>query len=133
MSSEFKYLVNPTDKTFEFQYNSHIYDVPAKSRKLFLKEVADHGEKRSYVLTDPEFDADGNVISVGNDILKYCYTEEANTVNPVGQSEPILVERSKETVGSTEDLLLDKSKLPTHLKSQVHSQPKFRQADKKAE
>lgn len=102
ISSEFKYLVNPTDKSHSFQYDGVEYIVPPMSRRLLLKAVAEHGEKRSYSLTDHSFGPDGQVSDPGNAILKRCYCEDANVINPVTISEPIVVEKSK---GTAADLM----------------------------
>lgn len=108
--SDFKYLVNATKSDFVFQFDSIEYVVPAMSRKLMLKEVAEHGEKRSIFLSDPKFDSDGNVISPGNDVYKKCYCEDADVVSPVNSHEPILVEKNKDKVDNLADLSVDPEK-----------------------
>lgn len=110
MNTEFKYLNNPTSKDFSFQFDSLEYVVPAKTRKLMLAHVADHGEKRSYGLTDPELDEDGNVLNSGNDVYKRCYAEDANVENQIGYSEAIIVERSKDSAADAVSLSVDPSK-----------------------
>ncbi len=110
MNTEFKYLCNPMDKDFSFQFDSMEYTVPAKKRKLFTKEVADHGEKRSYYLSDPVIGEDGEVISAGNDVIKRCYTQEADVENPIGYSEPVLVERNKEQFSDAASLSVSPEK-----------------------
>jgi len=122
--SDFRYLVNPTDKEFKFQFDSVEYNVPPKSKKLMLKEVADHGEKRSIFLTDPQIDADGNVISPGNDVFKTCYAEDADVVSPVNSHQPILVEKNKDKVTNNVELSIDPSKpLKKSARSQIKMSP----------
>jgi len=94
--SEFKWLVNPGDKEFLFQHNGTQYVVPAKSRKLLMSEVADHGAKRSYSLTDPVIDESGAILKTGNDVIQKCFAQEADVVDPVEYHEPILIEKSKD-------------------------------------
>ena len=110
MNTEFKYLCNPMDKDFSFQFDSVEYTVPAKKRKLFTKEVAEHGEKRSYCLSDPVIGEDGEVISAGNDVIKRCFTQEADVENPIGYSEPVLVEKSKDLVSDAVSLSVSPDK-----------------------
>lgn len=110
MSSEFKWLVNPSDKDFEFQHDSKIYEVPARSQKLMLAGAADHGMKRSFYLTDPQFKEDGTIASGGNDVMRRCEVRDADVVNQVGFNQPIMVEKSKDDVSDVVSLSIDPSK-----------------------
>lgn len=109
IGDSFKYLVNPTNRTFTFQFDSQIYEVPARSKKLFLKEVAEHGEFRSMGLTDPKWDKDGNLMDPGNAVIKACHCEEADSVAPVEEQAPIVLEESDKSV-SEEALFVDPNK-----------------------
>ena len=110
MDGEFKWLCNPTKKDFVFQYDSRIYEVPRMSKRLFPADVTEHGLKRSFYLTDPEFDNEGNVVKTGNDVVKMCYTEEANTMSGIKFQEPIIVEASRDSVDDAQSLSVDPTK-----------------------
>jgi len=110
MNNEFKWLCNPTKKHFIFQFDSVEYEVPAQSRKLFPAVVASHGLKASYGLTDPEFDRDGNVVKAGNDVYCRCRLEDADVMNPIGYSEPVILERSRDTARDVVSLSVDPEK-----------------------
>lgn len=110
MDGEFKWLCNPTNEDFVFQYDSRVYEVPRMSKRLFPADVTEHGLKRSFYLTDPEFDNDGNVTKTGNDVAKRCYTEEANTMSGIKFQEPIIIEVSKDTVEDVKLLSVDPNK-----------------------
>lgn len=110
--SEFKWLNNPTEKKFIFQHNSQIFEVPAKNRRLFPAHIADHGMKRSYGLTDPVYDENGDILDSGNDVFKTCYVEEADVMNPIGTQEPMIVERDKNKVNDLAKLAIDPMNIP---------------------
>jgi hypothetical protein len=110
MVSEFKWLCNPTKKHFRFQFDSVEYEVPAGSRKLFPATVAAHGLKASYGLSDPVISEEGDVISVGNDVYRSCHMEDADVMNPIGYSEPVIVEKSRDTASDAVALSVDPEK-----------------------
>lgn len=120
MGDEFKYLVNPTRVAHSFQHNGHEYVVPPLSKRLLLAEVADHGEKRSYRLTDPTFDGEGALVSAGNAIVKTCHTTPADVVSQVEVSEPILVQNSPDSV---EDLVKENQVIGKEKNSGVVMKP----------
>lgn len=93
--SDFKWLSNLTDKNFIFQFDGNVYEVPAGKKRLFPKDVADHGERRSFALTDPIIDGSGNVLDEGNNIIQTAITVDADIESPSGQLGPILVQKSK--------------------------------------
>lgn len=108
--SEFKWLCNPSDRAFDFQYDSICYQVPALQKQLLLKEVAEHGEKRSISLSDPTFDAEGNVVSSGNDVVRWCYTQDADISSAINYQEPIILEISKDHIENVAELSVDPTK-----------------------
>jgi len=111
--SEFKWLSNLTGKDFIFQFDGNVYEVPAGKKRLFPKEVAEHGERRSYQLTDPVIDGEGNVLDEGNNVIQNAISSEAEIESPTGKTGPILLQQYKDTspiaVSSTVGALLKKS------------------------
>jgi len=111
MTSEFEWLCNPLKEDFHFQFDSVEYVVPALSRKLYPTDVAQHGLRRSYCLTDPVIDPQTNEVkSQGNDVMRRCYIEAADVLNPIGYSEPVVIERSKDKVSDVLSLSVDAEK-----------------------
>jgi hypothetical protein len=95
MDMQFKYLVNPNPKPFVFQHDGNIYEVPPQSRKLYPKEVAEHGFKRSRYATDAVVNSEGTVLDKGNDIYALCRLEDAETTFQVEKAEPILLDKNR--------------------------------------
>lgn len=98
---EFKWLINPHPEPYTFTYDSKHYTVPAMSRMLFPREIAEHGEKRSRLLTDPEI-VDGVVLRAGNDVMQLCTTSSAQALEQVRQAEPVILEKSRDVVKDPE-------------------------------
>ena len=96
---DFKYLRNPTDTKLTFQYDSEIFEVEPFSKVLLPAHIADHGERRSFMLTDPQWDEEGNLVSSGNAVIKIADTEPAVVKMQVGAQQPILFKESPDPVG----------------------------------
>lgn len=125
---EFKWLKNLSNKDFVWQFDGVIYELKAKTKKLFLKEVAEHGLKRSHYLTNPEIDdVTGELITSGNDIWRSCELEDAQVESPVGYTEPILVQAAEEmqVTSETHDLVIKTDQALTNLKKRMGRKPKL--------
>jgi len=111
--SDFKWLSNLTKKNFVFQFNGDVFEVPAGKKRLFPRDVAEHGERRSYQLTDPVIDADGNVIEEGNNVIQNAISSEAEIESPTGTTGPILLQKNHDnspiSISSTVGNMLKKS------------------------
>jgi len=110
MSSEFKWLENPTKKVHRFQFDSTEYEIPPMSRKLLPSVVASHGLKASYGLTDPVISEDGDVVSTGNDVYVSCRLKDADVMSTIGYSEPVVVEKSRDSASDVVALSVDPEK-----------------------
>jgi hypothetical protein len=126
VSNDFKWLCNPTNKDFIFQFDSVEYGVPAQSRKLLPSHIASHGYRASLGLSDPKFAEDGSVSSPGNDVYRRCFMEDADVMNPIGFSEPVIIEKTRDTAVDVASLSIDPAK---PLKKYVKPDKKNKEVD----
>lgn len=110
MDNQFKWFCNNMPEKFVFQHNGETYEIPAGSRQLMLAEVAEHGVKRSFALSDPIIDEDGTVVSAGNAVIQRCTWENADMSSPIGMQAPIVIEESKDDSTTLASLSIDPSK-----------------------